>query len=302
MAAWRHQGDGCRAAKGEFQAPLQQKQLANDIQNCNGKVTPNYMMADVILVPQGMTLKQERDAVNMKKQIEESEGGTDADVDVTIASTDWFARVYFSGKAERVPTEPALFVDIDGASLRVYVPALGDDRLRMNVMGLLERNGAISVTREMANTVILPDNSEYLDSPPERYRGKRLHPVSWVYKRLESQPPQPTTYATRRPRDPSLSTEPARVRTKPRKAPVKPIPARAHKASPIPPPREARPVVRASVHVPQDGQPARTEFTAHDRDRLAHWLAHVCPTSNGRLSRGLYERLGVSPKSQALSE
>lgn len=127
--------------------------MTDKTQNRDMLCIKNRKRANVIFTYHGMTAEQAAEVAAWKEESSERE--------VVVASTDWFARVYFSGKAEPVPRAPPAFLDDEGMSLLVCVPDLGNEDTRRRVMYHLEVRLSLGATADISATGQLSSTSHW---------------------------------------------------------------------------------------------------------------------------------------------
>ncbi|KAK8849840.1 hypothetical protein IAR55_005176 [Kwoniella newhampshirensis] len=250
--------------------------LMKRIRKHNGKTTEDPCSAAIILVhphsSRHAPLKSLRSIPNVRR------GKS------LILAYQWLARCYFSKKVEEYTTDTPLFVvdremvgasetDKEGEGLKVLVSNLGEGKEveRRRIMELLERNGALVVPlTERPDICIVPENHPYLKHSPsdQLWDGVGWKSPSWV-------------------RDTVAKAEKNNVKVK-REAKASAWKKQLDRGSAVARPKGASTIVKKEF---RRRSATRTEFTPHDRDMLARWIAFHRPTQTGRTTRSLYKRL-----------
>ncbi|WVW87079.1 hypothetical protein I302_109136 [Kwoniella bestiolae CBS 10118] len=258
--------------------------LTRRIEKMQGGLATSVEEADLILInPHSLRLPAE-------KSEELNKLGSVQTKMTAILPYNYLSKCYFSKKVESPLGAQPVFLDEEGRGLKVAVMKLGEgvegDTERRRVMVDLESNGAMIVSSHtIAQIVILPSNHPYHVSPPreDTYKHISWHTPEWVREKIKvaQREPEPKAKSTAKPgksKKKAATTTPMK-KTKAEKGKLKFV----GNGNSDNTPKEKRPYQRRTS--------ARTEFTPHDRDFLARWLAFHRPDRIGRTTRSLYMRL-----------
>ncbi|WRT69842.1 uncharacterized protein IL334_006833 [Kwoniella shivajii] len=203
----------------------------------------------------------------------------------SILPYNWLSRCYFTKKVQSIDASRLpIFLDEQGAGLRVMVGKLGEglagDQERRKVMIDLEAHGALIVSSwNQTQICILPSSHPYLSNPPQEEQIKHVsfRSPEWVNEKIKS--------ASQRSKSKSTGKSKGKGRGRGKRRGEGTNIKRKH------PKTEKKVPVERKMTVKREGRIKRTEFDAHDRDRLARWIAYHRPTEVGRITRSLYDKL-----------
>ncbi|GMK56575.1 hypothetical protein CspeluHIS016_0304150 [Cutaneotrichosporon spelunceum] len=213
-----------------------------------GKVVRRISNAHVIVIPHD----PEPGILNALSEVKPVQ-----DSSASVVKPHWVSRTFFDGYAEG---SEASSVPLKWKNVETAVADLGDADLRLDLLIMLEREGALLVPFDDCKVCVVPAGHPYLEETPTAYEHLRFLPPDAVFEHLGIRRPRKQMRPGPVERE---SIEPARAE-----------PSRS----------QDRTLAQRSATVAR----GRQEFTAKDRDYLARYLANACPDEKGRTSKRLY--------------